>query len=186
MPSDDTIPSGFCHCGCGEKTRIAHKTRSDAGWIKGEPLRYVRGHSNRGSPLEYVETDRGYETPSWIWQRALTNGYGVTYHEGRLQRAHRVYYEREHGPIPVGLEPDHLCRQRDCIRSSHLELVTRIVNARRGAKTKINGEIAREIVSLKGKMEPIDIAALFGISRRRVYDILNGNAWADAAHPLAP
>lgn len=40
-------PNGYCHCGCGQKTKIATKTRTEAGWIKGQPLRYIDGHYNR-------------------------------------------------------------------------------------------------------------------------------------------
>lgn len=38
------IPYGFCHCGCGQQTPIATKTRSVSGHIKGQPLRYIRYH----------------------------------------------------------------------------------------------------------------------------------------------
>jgi len=40
------------------------------------------------------------------------------------------------GAIPIGLEIDHLCRNRKCCNPKHLEAVTRSENARRG----INGE----------------------------------------------
>jgi hypothetical protein len=51
--------------------------------------------------------------------------------EGRTRRVHRVAWEQRHGPIPPGLEPDHLCRQPDCFEDSHLELVTHAENNRR-------------------------------------------------------
>lgn len=41
------IPYGYCHCGCGRKTKLARATRKEAGWIKGEPLRYIDGHCRR-------------------------------------------------------------------------------------------------------------------------------------------
>lgn len=37
---------GFCECGCGQKTNIATKTFTKWGHIKGEPVRFVRGHQN--------------------------------------------------------------------------------------------------------------------------------------------
>lgn len=43
-PSNPIIPYGFCHCGCGQKTPIAQKTRSRSGHVKGQPCRYVRYH----------------------------------------------------------------------------------------------------------------------------------------------
>jgi hypothetical protein len=44
---------------------------------------------------------------------------------------HRAVYERYVGPIPPGLEIDHLCRVRNCVNPAHLEAVTRGENVRR-------------------------------------------------------
>lgn len=44
------IPYGYCHCGCGQKTNIATRTRTEAGWIRGQPLRYISGHNARLFP----------------------------------------------------------------------------------------------------------------------------------------
>jgi hypothetical protein len=35
-------------CGCGEKTKLAAKTCSRRGHLKGKPLRYIHGHHRRG------------------------------------------------------------------------------------------------------------------------------------------
>jgi hypothetical protein len=48
------------------------------------------------------------------------------------RRAHRVAYELLIGPIPDGLEIDHLCRNRGCVNPWHLEPVTHRENVRRG------------------------------------------------------
>lgn len=125
--------TALCECGCGGPAPIAPRTYRRFGHVKGQPLRFIRGHNARSSPVEYVEEDRGFETPCWIWQRATqSNGYGVVAVDGRTRRAHRHYYEQANGPIPAGLDIDHLCRQRACVNPDHLEPVTRSENLRRG------------------------------------------------------
>lgn len=62
----------------------------------------------------------------WVWTGARkTGGYGtVRKNDGRRKfsySAHRASYEEFVGPIPDGLELDHLCRNRLCINPSHLE-----------------------------------------------------------------
>lgn len=61
--------------------------------------------------------------------RPRKNGYVYLY---GLGYAHRVAYARVHGPIPPGLQVDHLCRTRACINPDHLEAVTGRVNTLRG------------------------------------------------------
>lgn len=72
----------------------------------------------------------------WIWTGARLKDeygdYGNAWWNGRAQPAHRVSYQLERGPIPVGLQIDHLCRTRLCVRPDHLEPVTCRENVLRG------------------------------------------------------
>lgn len=56
---------------------------------------------------------------------------------GRILLAHRVAWEIENGPIPEGLQVDHLCRNRKCVNPAHLEIVTQRENGRRGLKGEL-------------------------------------------------
>lgn len=49
QPHDTTleIPYGYCHCGCGQKTTVPKESSKQGNRIKGEPMRFIRGHSGR-------------------------------------------------------------------------------------------------------------------------------------------
>ena len=87
-----------------------------------------------------AKVDRSGEC--WLWTGALTtNGYGSFMKKKGLQmvRAHRFSYEYFVGPIPEGLDLDHLCRVRNCVNPAHLEPVTRRINLLRGmTQTALN------------------------------------------------
>ncbi len=69
----------------------------------------------------------------WLWLGYLIRrGYGRVSLDGKMKLAHRVVYEILHGPIPPGLECDHLCRVRACVNPDHIEPVTPSENAKRG------------------------------------------------------
>jgi len=72
----------------------------------------------------------------WVWRRHISpNGYGiigVKIGDGwQNKQAHRVSYESFIGPIPSGLDLDHLCRDRRCVNPNHLDPVTRSENLKR-------------------------------------------------------
>jgi hypothetical protein len=68
----------------------------------------------------------------WMWTAALNQGYGYVGWEGRTRKAATVIYELLRGPVPPGLELDHLCRVTACVNPWHLEAVTHRVNILRG------------------------------------------------------
>lgn len=71
----------------------------------------------------------------WLWTGAGTRptdaGYGFFSTGTRLELAHRLAWADRFGPVPPGLELDHLCRTRACVNPDHLEPVTHRENTLR-------------------------------------------------------
>lgn len=81
---------------------------------------------DKNGPVPAFKPELG---PCWQWTASKVRGYGVF--DSRV--AHLQSWEWENGPKPSGTDLDHLCRNRGCVRPSHLEPVTRSENIRRGA-----------------------------------------------------
>src|SRR5699024_9385572 len=75
----------------------------------------------------YAQPDNGCLT--WSGNR-VRSGYGVILVDKKRRRAHRYAWERVNGPIPDGMQVDHICWNRACVEISHLRLVTNKQNGR--------------------------------------------------------
>lgn len=78
-----------------------------------------------------------HKTPTcWIWIAGIQNGYGRFYVGPNNIPAHKFAYELLVGPVPEGLQLDHVkargCLTRACVNPTHLEPVTRHENLLRG------------------------------------------------------
>jgi hypothetical protein len=76
------------------------------------PIPLVRGVIGHCNEWDGARNERGYGT---FWN-------------SRTVKAHRYAYELALGAIPAGLDIDHRCRNRRCVRPSHLRAVTHRVN----------------------------------------------------------
>lgn len=86
------------------------------------------------APIERFVSFLSADGDCWRWNGATAGGgYGVfSRAPGQRVQAHRWSYEFHVADIPMGLDIDHLCRNRWCVNPWHLEPVTRAVNTERG------------------------------------------------------
>lgn len=169
--------TGLCQCGCGKPAPISPKTDTSRGYFKGQPMSYILGHHLRKSAVDYIVDP---ETGCWEWQLASIRGYGQMRHNGKTRLSHHVFYERARGPIPRGLELDHLCRNRRCVNPDHLEAVSSAVNTQRSASAKLTVEDVREIRRLND--EPRAALALrYGVGATTIDAVREHRTWRNVA-----
>src|SRR5438552_3186211 len=95
----------------------------------------MRGHGRNAAELrrDMLALIVPLSSGCWEWNGPRSNnGYGRMPYQGRARPAHQLVYRLWRGPIPEGLELDHLCRNTWCVNPEHLEPVTHRENTRRG------------------------------------------------------
>ncbi len=143
---------GYCQVHYSKAKRRPHRKSTKAcsacggpyyarGWCK----THYRAWKRSGSPQRRRETlpERisrfVVESPNGCWEwngSRFKTGYGKMRIDGRTVSVHRASYEAHVGPIPDGLQIDHLCRNRPCCNPAHLEPVTASENLRRAAAAR--------------------------------------------------
>jgi hypothetical protein len=204
--SDDTTqvaPVKLCECGCGQPAPIATRTNTKLGHVKGQPIRFVRGHriTTTTSIAERFWRYVDKTEDCWLWTGAKTHGgYGVL-NSGRgnsIVRAHRLSWEIHNGPIPEGMDMCHTCDNPSCVNPSHLFLGTPHDNAvdmiakgrdLEGRKNRARGEnhhraklTEQQVVDIRAEYAAGDtstrkLSAKYGISRRSIMFILHRQHW---------
>jgi hypothetical protein len=176
-PAPEDIPYGHCHCGCGQKTTIRTKNHTKDRKVKGEPALYVRGHSRRMTPVDYVPNP---ETGCWEWSGYKDpQGYCRMMYKGKKALVHRAYWEMHRGPIPEGMTIDHICRVRHCVNPDHLRVVTLAVNSQETNRRRLSDEDIRRIRSLWPAMNQSEIARLYDTVPSHISRIVRRETWKD-------
>jgi len=117
----------------------------------------------------------------WRWIGSIAgNGYGH-FSMGRIYyQAHLLIYIVEVGPLPVGLEPDHLCRNRWCVNPADIEFVTHAVNAQRGAAARLTqGEAEMIRAEVRSGISQRAVGRARGIDHSTVCRIMSGQLWPE-------
>lgn len=124
--------NGLCECGCGQNTRIAPRTKRTDGWIKGQPIRFVRGHQRRGKPGTRRGAKLSAETRAKITGRPVSDStkrealhqWLVKHHPkaGHCEecgREGKTDYAFKHHPAPHTRD---IADYRELCRSCHFKL----------------------------------------------------------------
>lgn len=76
----------------------------------------------------------------WGWRGCFTKeGYaqiGTAEWNRGSSPGHRVSWIIHNGPVPTGMQLDHLCRNRWCVNPKHLEVVTNLENQYRAYESR--------------------------------------------------
>lgn len=137
----------------------------------------------------------------WLWVASLTaDGYGQMSvgprHSCKVYSAHRISYEIHIGPIPEDMFVCHKCDTPGCVNPHHFflgdgadntfDMVDKTRHARHekhGAAKLTEDQVAR-ILAMSGKQR--DIARMFGVSQKAVFNIKHGKSWCDGRTPRSP
>lgn len=117
---------------CAAHVRRAKERRRQAAPLDHEPSRIRLPLGATVEERFWVKVEK--TSSCWIWTGSRNGrGYGLfgASSGGAPVRAHRFSYELRFGPIPEGMQLDHLCEVKACVNPDHLEPVTNEENSRR-------------------------------------------------------
>jgi hypothetical protein len=130
-----------------QKCAVEDCPKLERQWRRGWCSKHYERWRRHGDPNYYHWTDTPWDRfwPKvdaagicWEWRGTCNRlGYGQFSIKHRHVMAHRVAWELLVGPIPDGLELDHLCRNHGCVNPDHLEPVTHAENMRRAPWTAV-------------------------------------------------
>lgn len=195
-------PSGFCMCGCGQRTTLVEFTSAPRGRFKGDFNRYVANHSHALKSFEKYRVNP--KTGCWDWLRKKNpQGYGMMWRGHRCYGAHVLFWIDANGPIPEGCDLHHRCKNKGCVNPAHLEPLSRIDHEardgrldflrdygksrahiermRQSKQVKLTPEKREQAWTLKGTMSNKRIGTMLGVSSSTIDRLFDGTCWADVA-----
>lgn len=138
-----------------------------------------------------------------IWLGGVNeHGYGVFWNGVRLEKAHRFALRAVGVDVPSSSDVCHTCDVPACVEANHLFVGDAQANvddmwakgratviSRRGtsqAQAKLNDEKARQIRELwrSGGWKQRDLAELFGVSQRLIWNVIHGKNWTQKSSVL--
>ena len=145
----------MCECGCGNITRIAPRTNTRDGWIKGRPLRFINGHNVNSAILVRHNKENG------AWNKGKTFGDDNRVPRPWLGKKRPDYRKKENEERHIG--------------GQYMEWMF-IIKNRDKWRCKINN------TDCKGRLEAHHILDWVNYQELR-YDINNGITLCQSHHP---
>lgn len=170
----------FPECPNPSKTRGYCQKHYMRVWRHGSPDTRTRERRPSGVSVEdWFWTFVDKTDTCWLWTGKLAGrGYGQVSAkvdgEWVMVYAHRVSYERHHGPIPAGMEVLHSCDVPACVNPDHLSVGNHLDNMM-GAHER--GRTHRKIPSywvpaIRHSIDTaLELSRFFGVARANIYKI---------------
>lgn len=130
--------------------------------------------------------------PCWLWTSACnSNGYGlftITRPVQKTPRAHRIAWFLEHGYLPQKpLLLAHTCMNKICVRPSHLEETTELVNHQYPDQAKLTPEQVADIkAALSAGATGAGLARTYRVNPESINAIRRGDSWANITGSPSP
>lgn len=132
------------------------------------------------------------EGTCWTWTAATDkDGYGVFWYNNKAQYAHRVSWQLTNGLITSDQVVCHRCDNPLCVRPDHLflgsyydNILDKVKKQRsslneQNPNSKLTKSQVRDIKKRASKETQTALAKEFGVSRKTIYLIINGQMWAN-------
>jgi hypothetical protein len=195
--------SRLCACGCGRPTTLASITRSKDGITKGQPLRYLHGHSGRRkfdaekrATEFWARVQKGAPDECWLFDGKPGRRYRRINWGGRRNLSmsvHRLAYMLTYGSITEGMLICHRCDNPRCCNPAHLfegtgadNMLDKVSKGRqtRGetvGTSKLTWAIVRALNErfALGGITKAELAREFGITKVTCGRVLNGVTWKE-------
>lgn len=174
----------YCQCGCGQTTTIADGTDASKGWVKGQPIRFVKCHQRRIYSKYGTNTDCAEYKAWWTMKHRCESDNDENYFRygargikviGKLNEFSGFMEVMGERPSP-NHSIDRLNNSGN-YEEGNVRWATRSQQARNMRRPKLTIDDAREIRKLATRMSVSDMSEDFSVSKRHIQHILKGKYW---------
>jgi hypothetical protein len=129
----------------------------------------------------------------WLWLGpCFKEGYANVFVKGKNALGHRFSYSVHNGPIPDGLQVNHICDNKNCVNPAHLYVGTQKQNVQdilnrkgfppRGGSNSTTAKLDEDCVDFirtypTSRGSGVLLSKYFGVARSTISDILKGKLW---------